>query len=523
MNTERPLQTDGSIADFPVVELFAELFQEKLDGSLRLSGGDKKSIVYFKKGSPIFAVSNQRTARLFDIVLRRGIMTREEIVAIEDFTNDQVLAAHLRSKSLLSLDATDLLFAEIVRNILIDVLSWTDGKWEYLPLARARDGLDSQIDLSFEIRNYARNLRPEYILDRFRSFDETVTSVDDVPHPDLVTPQDAFLLSRLVQPTRLGDLIHLVPTGETETLIQVYNLWLTGSVARHDNRSAFGNDLLNKLRSVKVELKREAESIHSSLHKTESPDRSIAPDHVSETPDQAEVEAYTPPTLEEYLSRFDADKTYYDILDLEPDADEKAFRTAYFRLAKAFHPDHFHNADADTFKRVQDAFAALAKAHETLRSSENRELYDFKIRKEIASREERKKSGVTESISVQLEQAEQSFDRGFNLLMDGETEDAIPFLARAVHYSPNNARYRAYYGKALTSDERKRHQAEAEMQAALKLDPENATYRLMLAEFFINVNLLRRAEGELKRLLGIFPSNREAQTMLADVQQRLAA
>ena len=100
------------------------------------------------------------------------------------------------------------------------------------------------------------------------------------------------------------------------------------------------------------------------------------------------------------------------------------------------------------------------------------------------------------------------------MLMDNEIDEALPFLARAVHFAPKNARYRAYYGKALSADEKQRHKAEAEIQAALKIDPNNPTFRILLAEFYIQFNVLKRAEGELTRLLAMFPSNREARELL---------
>jgi predicted Zn-dependent protease len=58
------------------------------------------------------------------------------------------------------------------------------------------------------------------------------------------------------------------------------------------------------------------------------------------------------------------------------------------------------------------------------------------------------------------------------------------------------------------------------MQAAIKLEPNNATYRLMLAEFFVNVKLVKRAEGELNRLLAIAPDNKEARVLLDSLKQK---
>ena len=46
------------------------------------------------------------------------------------------------------------------------------------------------------------------------------------------------------------------------------------------------------------------------------------------------------------------------------------------------------------------------------------------------------------------------------------------------------------------------------------------TYRLILAEFFIQVNLMKRAEGELNRLLAIYPSNREARALLDSIRAK---
>ena len=142
------------------------------------------------------------------------------------------------------------------------------------------------------------------------------------------------------------------------------------------------------------------------------------------------------------------------------------------------------------------------------------------MRKELAEREKREATGNVGNASIQAEQATQNFDRGFSILMDKDPESALPFLARAAHFAPRNARYRSYYGKALAFDDKQRHKAEGEMQAAVKLDPDNPTYRIMLAEFFIQVNLLKRAEGELNRLLAVFPSNREARNLLDSIKAK---
>jgi predicted Zn-dependent protease len=145
------------------------------------------------------------------------------------------------------------------------------------------------------------------------------------------------------------------------------------------------------------------------------------------------------------------------------------------------------------------------------------------MRREMAD----KKAQPAEPLKVEVqgnqlhaERAGQEFEHGRGLLADGDHDDALPFLARAVHLAPNMASYHAFYGKALSFTENGRHKAEGEMQAAVKLEPNNPVYRMMLAEFFYNVKLMKRAEGELNRLLAIAPDHKEARALLDRLQQK---
>jgi preprotein translocase subunit Sec63 len=40
------------------------------------------------------------------------------------------------------------------------------------------------------------------------------------------------------------------------------------------------------------------------------------------------------------IPKFNADKDYYSILEVNPDAPELDIKRAYYRLAKAYHPDN---------------------------------------------------------------------------------------------------------------------------------------------------------------------------------------
>jgi tetratricopeptide (TPR) repeat protein len=512
--TARPeLEIQGNFLTHPFAELLAEIAAGRLFGSLRISEKEKKCVVYFKAGRVVFAVSNARSARLFELLLRRGKLTKAELTTIPNFASDQELVAGLIQKGLITREEADRLFAEQIESIIVDLLSWPSGQWAFTSLARIRDGLEYPVDTTRLLLDYGRCMNAEKVLGRFRSLDETFSRSDADSVALALRPEEAFVLSRADNDVlSAASLTVLSAMSESEALQAIYTLWLSGLLIRKDWQSAFSAEAVTAMRNARLELKREAliPNVVTPPAVTDDP----ATEKTEVPPAEPEIEL----TVEEYLERVENSQTYYDVLGIDPKADAAEIKKVYFRLARMFHPDRYHSAGGEILRRVQNAFTELAQAHETLRSDESRQLYDYRMRKEIADRQKREAQGSVGSLSLQAQQAAESFDHGFSLLMDDDAENALPFLARAVHYSPRNARYHAYYGKALSYDETQRHKAEAEMQAALKLDPNNPTFRLLLAEFFIQMKLLKRAEGELNRLLAIFPSNREARDMLASLK-----
>ncbi len=87
---------------------------------------------------------------------------------------------------------------------------------------------------------------------------------------------------------------------------------------------------------------------------------------------------------------------------------------------------------------------------------------------------------------------------------------------------PQEARYRAYYGSALAADEDTRRLAETEMQAAIKLDPDNASYRVMLAELCFDLGFFKRAEGEIERAMSLEPNNAAARKLMEKLEANRA-
>lgn len=511
--TPRPeLEIKGNFLSHPFAELLSEIKRAGLNGSLRVSEKGHKSIFYFRKGSLVFAVSNSRAFRLFDILIRRDKLSKEDLAVIPNFSNDLELAEYLNEKGLLPRSETDRLFAEQIEGIVVDCLTWNSGDWLFSPLARIRDGLAFQVNTTSLLVEYGRCMAGEKVLNRFRSLDEKFSRTNLRETEVGLRPEEAFVLSRAdTGSLTASGIIDVSAMSETQALQSIYTLWLGGLLDRRDWQPAFPDDAVALIKNAKLELKKEAKMTGTTA-KPQGSDETQTRETPAAVPVVPEVEKVI--TVEEYLQRVEGAATYYDVLGVDSKAEINELKAAYFALAKMFHPDRFHAEGGKIFARVQKAFTELAQAHETLKNLETREIYDYRMRKELIEREKRRAAGSEGQTALQKEQAAENFERGFSLLMEDNTEAALNFLARAVHYAPGNARYHAYYGKALSSDPTQRFKAESEMQTAVKIDPDNPTFRLLLAEFYIQFKLLKRAEGELNRLLAIFPSNKEAIALL---------
>lgn len=528
MTSTNQLEFKGSLKRHPVDELLVEFYQKGLTGSLRMSSGDKKSIAYFDGGNLVFVVSNAKRHRLFEILLKQGQIEKKQLAEVDQFTNDLHLAKELVEGGSFTKPAIDSIFAFQFSEILNDTITWDSGEFVFSASARIKADICFDFDLQEFLSKRLETLPEIRMLERLNIGSERfgLSESADI-NTSVLKPEDAFLLSRLSGEVLTADMLSTLCGMDQNTLVpMLYRLWFKGLIKRIEWDSAIGTEETEKLASAKFELKQSAKSFEEERAKAEKEAAEIAAKEAAqaeaEERQKAEKEALS---LEQYLESVENAATHYEIFDVGPDADIKEIKKAYFLYAKRFHPDlHQKNVDEEIHQRVQDAFTETAQAYETLKDPEAREIYDFKLGKVL---EQLRESGGKEAkltkddldITGQANQAKENFDSGYDLLLEDEIEKATPYLARAAHLEPENAKFRAFYGRALSFDSKNLRKAEAEFQAAVKLDSKNATYRLMLAELYIEIGLKVRARGELNRLLKFDPNNNEARNLLDTLSQ----
>ena len=232
--------------------------------------------------------------------------------------------------------------------------------------------------------------------------------------------------------------------------------------------------------------------------------------------------------VEVLFARLELATDHYDVLDVARLATTDEIKNAYHALARRFHPDRFHQCEAQLRTRIESAFARIAHAYETVSDESGRAGYDAGRSSKPATTSGPKPAPDAPSSNgtrqpprrADANRAEASFQYGLEALKRNRHDEAVRFLAEAAMLSPREARYRAHYGHALIQQSNTRRIAETELQAALALEPENAAYRVMLAELYKHLGLQKRAEGELERALAVDPKNEAARSLLVSLRSK---
>jgi len=299
----------------------------------------------------------------------------------------------------------------------------------------------------------------------------------------------------------LNDVLTLSGLPELDALRAVYCLALAG----HINRAAWPE----RLKLVKAT-------------------KSTVPKSPVEPPKPTRPLPSEDEDLAGFLARIENAVDHYGVLDVENTTPVDDIKRAYYGLARRYHPDRFHQ-DSTVHARIESAFARITQAYEVLTDGTQRTSYDAKLAAQDKARHiantapkgrGQQTNETTGGVAQEPDFAERSFREGYAALQTGQLNVAITQLSAAAHADPRESRYRAYYGQALAADGRSQRLAESELQAAIRLEPRNPSYHVMLAQLYYDLSFSHRAQGEVERALQLDPDNASAQTLLRKLEKK---
>src|SRR6185369_6801868 len=503
---------NGQLSEQPLAELIREISEKSLSGRLRLEHERVHAVAYFEFGKFLYAAANVRTLRVREYLKNAEAVSDQDLAQFNDRVSDTDLLKVLCAQKLLSTATAEQIQTRLVADVLRLALLWTDGAWEFDARSRLSEELNPQIDFSVLLLEAARRLPPKFATSRFENPAELITPVEAPLFNENLLPAEAFLLSRVDRPTTVREIVAVSGLGHDETLGHLYALALAGLLKRDQWPAVFRDEQATRPPAPKK----------------------VAPPPPPPPPvEREQTHDTSPQDVENLLVRVKNARTHYEVLGVAREISAPELKTVYYQLARRYHPDRFRKSAAELVPRIEAAFARITQAYDTLRDDQLRASYDAKleVRKKVdqladaapkasapAPQPESVVDGAAEPVVSAAERAALQFKEGFAAFEMGQKKAALGLFASAARAVPSEPRYRAFYGQVLAENEATRRAAESELSAAVKLDPNNAEYRMMLAELYRDLGLKLRAKGEAERAVAADPNNRKARDLLRSLK-----
>jgi curved DNA-binding protein CbpA len=239
-----------------------------------------------------------------------------------------------------------------------------------------------------------------------------------------------------------------------------------------------------------------------------------------------------------------ANASYFDVLEVAPDADRRTLKAAYRRLSKEFHPDRFFGKRLGSFKAMlAEIFDLASSALEVLSDAEKREVYVASL----ATGEPRADRQLIEALSTtpplgiaaadgsrrraqtappidpaasasERARAAKIYEDAALHHVTGELEKALPEFAEAIAIDPQPRYLRRAAEAALRAQELRL--AEEYAKKAQELDANNASTHRVLAKIYVAAGRPADARSALEAASRLDPENPHIAAELRDLQSR---
>ena len=203
------------------------------------------------------------------------------------------------------------------------------------------------------------------------------------------------------------------------------------------------------------------------------------------------------------------DLDHYQLLEIEPSADDATISAGYDRLARLAHPKHatalgWSGKEGTLrllFERATEAYLTLC---DPLRRSSYNNLVGVHSRIEVdASTRDEEKRFV----------ARQNYLNASSALSEADYSTAVDLLKESVRIDPN-PKYFAILGQAQAKNPHWRRHAVESYRKAVELAPDNAGYHLALGKLLEKVNELSEAKEHYEAAVDLMPDNVDAHEAL---------
>ncbi|MBK7977710.1 MAG: J domain-containing protein [Deltaproteobacteria bacterium] len=201
-------------------------------------------------------------------------------------------------------------------------------------------------------------------------------------------------------------------------------------------------------------------------------------------------------------------KNWFELLGVKQDAPLDEVKSAYFKLAKQYHPDRFVATMSESeLAKVRELSSRVNQAFQDLRNETTRQEYLKKLADPEREKKRLEASGIIEAMI--------DHEKGRMALKQSNFELALQHFQRASALHPGEAEYHFMIAQSLqrargVENSSNRAAIESELRKAVDLQPNNAGYRIGIGHYWKARGEMEKAFGHYKEALKLDPKNHEA-------------
>jgi len=336
---------NGSLGKKLISDLIRDIGSKSSNGLLRVSNGKTIKAIFFEGGVPVYAISNIASEQIDSLLIEEELASREQIDAAREAAGkSQKLGRALVDMGIVRESDIARVSLESARKIVLSLFESTRGEYTFDERVRAAH----EVKLDWTVS--------DCLLEGGRALAERAELAN------ALAPEDAVFC----KPKSTGRLLlggKLNPTesyvySRIDSNVHLEDLALSTGLPEDECRRAIL--ALITLGLVKVEGK--------------PGDDEAEPDEEDEADKLAEDVSR--------LIHFFTNADYYEVLGVTLRSTSAEIKSAYYKLAKKYHPDRFRQPEqAELKSKVEALFAKVTEAYETLSDTPKRALYDDRLRK----------------------------------------------------------------------------------------------------------------------------------------------
>jgi curved DNA-binding protein CbpA len=456
----------GVLSEGVLPGLLRDIYVGRQSGLLHFARGAERYSVRFVNGNIVHAQSNLPQAHLGEIMVGQGLLSQSDlerarqIVARTEHRMGEVLV----ELGVLNWERLGDALALQVRELLLQVISWTDGRYEFEPRSEAEGHATLKLSTGEMILEAVRRVSgAAAVRYGLGDLDRTV-----IPSTDpllrfqrlTLTASDGYVLSRVDGIATARQIVGMIPLPAEEVERSLLGLLCTGLV----------------------------EYLAPQSRAADAPGPAARADIL-------DAAAHL------------GGRSHYAVLEVPRDATQAAIMAAYYRQARRFHPDGHHDvALSDLRDQLEAVFQRVSEAYETLRRPDMRQAYDQMLARSGAS------ADSAGSLDAEARVVEETLRKAEQFLAETSYADAIQVLEAVLPLARGRllAKARMLLARSYLKSPRGARLAEAELTSVLREDPAYVDAHLMLGRLYRDRGLRERAAAAFRRALELDPQNRAA-------------